>query len=172
MATKKVIYLLAGTVPTIAETAEITRLNALALPAYDVFVRNGPQAELARKEDCDYYAGTVTSAYAGDEPLGYQHVDKPLLLVAAPGTVSVATSATIQLHVSAVTGASLDALASEDVTASTAGTTYASDDEAVASVSAEGVVTGVGASGTCVVTVTHEYATGKTVTLDIDITVT
>ena len=85
-----------------------------------------------------------------------------------PASASVAAAATQQLQVVKVTGDDVLDLTITDTTATD--TTYASDDEAVATVDSAGEVTGV-AAGSCVITATHTYATGKTETATCDITV-
>jgi len=172
MATKKIIYFLAGMAPTAAETADIADLNALAAPAYEVLVRNAAEAGAAThpEEASDLVAGTIPTAY--QDHLAYGDVnatDKPVLLYIAPGTAAISGAGTLQLRTIAVKGL-YNALVGSDVTASAAGTTYASSVVGKATVSEEGVVTGVEA-GTTVITATHTYASGKTVTATRTITV-
>lgn len=67
MATKKIIYLLAGQSSTVDERAEIAAIEAIALAPYSLSVRtlfNGAKATYGdgREEDCDYVAGTVPGA--------------------------------------------------------------------------------------------------------------
>ena len=65
MAIKKVIYFTAGPAPTTDENTAIAKLNALAIPAYEVKVFNGVQNPNYGygKEECDYAAGTIPVAY-------------------------------------------------------------------------------------------------------------
>lgn len=64
MATKKVIYFLAGALPTVDEAAAIAVLQAAATKPFDLFVRRGDGAAAsdynygAGPEACDYVAGT------------------------------------------------------------------------------------------------------------------
>lgn len=168
MATKKILYFLAGYAPTIAEAADIADLNTMAEPAYDVQVRN---AGITHNEEAsDLVAGTIPTAYEDHVAFGdIDFTNKPSLLYIAPGVAAISGTNTLQLRVMAVTGP-LNALVGEDVTGSAAGTTYASSVPGKATVSAEGLVTGVSA-GTTVITATHTYASGKTVTATRTITV-
>lgn len=168
MATKKIIYFLAGYAPTAAETADIADLNAMASPAYEVVVRNA--AITHNEEASDLVAGTIPTAY--EDHTNYGDVDftnKPSLLYIVPGTAAISGTNTLQLRVVAVKGP-INALVGSDVTAAASGTTYASSATGKATVSAEGLVTGVSA-GTTVITATHTYASGKTVTATRTITV-
>ena len=168
MATKKILYFQAGCAPTVAEAADIADLNAMALPAYEVLVRNA--AITHNEEASDLVAGTIPTAYEDHVAFGdVDFTNKPSLLYIAPGTAAIAGTATLQLRVVAVKGP-LNALVGSDVTAAAAGTTYASSVVEKATVSAEGLVTGVSA-GTTVITATHTYASGKTVTATRTITV-
>ncbi|URA06798.1 hypothetical protein QAY89_gp33 [Xanthomonas phage Langgrundblatt1] len=64
-AKKKVIYFTAKDVPTSGEIADIAKLNAEAVAAYDVAVRSAvrPMSSGGDLEACDYAAGTVPTAY-------------------------------------------------------------------------------------------------------------
>jgi len=66
MATKKVIYFTAGKVPTGPELTAIANLNALAIPGYEIDVRNTLVSTDtgAGKEAADYVAGTIPAAYS------------------------------------------------------------------------------------------------------------
>jgi hypothetical protein len=57
MATKKVLYFTADKVPTTGELADLTKLNAAALPGYVIQVRNTDIGHGV--EPADYVAGTV-----------------------------------------------------------------------------------------------------------------
>jgi hypothetical protein len=61
MATKKVLYFTADKVPTTGELADLTKLNAAALPGYDIQVRNTDISTNIGHgvESADYVAGTV-----------------------------------------------------------------------------------------------------------------
>jgi len=69
MATKKVIYFIAGTVPDATELADIAKLNAAKVPAYEIAVRTKLASPNfgAGKEAADYVAvkagGTMPTAY-------------------------------------------------------------------------------------------------------------
>lgn len=168
MATKKILYFQADAAPTVAELADIADLNAMALPAYDVQVRNA--AITHHEEASDLVAGTIPTAYEDHVNFGdVNFAAKPSLLFIAPGTAAISGTNTLQLRVVAVTGP-LNALVGSDVTAAAAGTTYASSVVGKATVSAEGLVTGVSA-GSTVITATYTYASGKTVTATRTITV-
>ena len=169
MAAKTLAYFTAGSIPTAAELAEIDAANALAVPAYSVLVMNGAIAH--DKKTVDFVAGTIPTAYAGDTDYGDLDAARPLAFKVWPisGSLSHGGGATLQLLAIKTTG-TLDAIVNTDVTASTAGTTYASSDEGVATVSAEGLVDTV-AEGTCTITATYTYAVGKTLTATCAITV-
>lgn len=171
MASKRVLYFTAAAAPTVAEQAAIDRLNALAVPAYDVQIRNGA-ADLDFLETADYAAGTVPTAYNAVPLIGGDgKIDalRPLAFKVVPPTYAL-SSGTFQLRAVAATGSSLDAITMTDVTASTDNTTYASSATSKATVSAEGVVTKV-AAGETTITATHTYASGKTVTSTCVVTV-
>lgn len=65
----KIIFFLAGPVPTSGELADIAKLNAAAAAPYEVAVRNGAADSIGDDygagilEDCDFAAGTVPTAY-------------------------------------------------------------------------------------------------------------
>jgi hypothetical protein len=172
MASKRVLYFTAAAAPTVAEQAAIDRLAALAVSAYDVQVRNGAE-DLDFLETADYAAGTVPTEYSA-VPLygtdGKIDAARPLSFGLFPATKTLTTGQTLQLSAIKATGNSVDAVAQSNVTASTANTTYVSATTAKATVSAEGLVTFVAAGGTSVITATHTYATGKTVTATMTVT--
>lgn len=168
---KRVIYFTAGAQATTAEQAEINRLKALAASAYDIQVRNAA-LEGDFIETCDLVAGTIPTDYSAKTKFGTDgKIDaaRPLALKAFPATLAI-SSGTAQLYVVKAAGSNADDVALSDVTASAAGTTYSSSATSKATVSAEGVVTKV-AAGTTIITVTHTYATGKTLTSTVEVTV-
>lgn len=63
--TKQVIYFTAGPAPTGPETTAIAKLNALAVPPYDVKVLSAIENPNygAGKKAADFVAGTVPTAY-------------------------------------------------------------------------------------------------------------
>jgi hypothetical protein len=69
MAVAKVIYFTAGPAPTEDEKADIAKLNASTLPAYEVKVRNSQENNSygAGPEFTDYVCGTVPEAYSNAE---------------------------------------------------------------------------------------------------------
>lgn len=172
MTTLKIIYFTADVTPTADEVAEIDALNALTLGAYSVSVRNGNVSASYGDviESSDLVAGTIPTEFAAVEDYGDIGADRPVLLQIMQAAQEVAAAATLQLQVIAVDGTTAANLVATDVTASTADTTYASDDEAVATVSAEGLVTGV-AAGEAIITATNEFDTSKTVETTVTITV-
>lgn len=67
MATKKVLYFTAGSLPTANELADIAKLNAAAVPAYDVQVWKAgtPQATPVRATDyVGHDAATIPTEYS------------------------------------------------------------------------------------------------------------
>ena len=68
MATKKVVYFTAGINATSGELADIAKLNAAAVPQYEVLVANGAAnaecGETDRIIPTDFVAGTVPSVYS------------------------------------------------------------------------------------------------------------
>lgn len=169
--TKKIIFFTAAAVPTEAEQAQIDALNAMTVPGYNVAVRNGSQSASYGYgiEASDFVAGTIPTAFNAVANYGEANAARPVKLSLLPATHSLAAAATKQLQVLKANGADISALTLADVTAVT--TTYASSDEAKATVSAGGLVTGV-AAGTATITATHTYTTGKTITATAAITVT
>lgn len=167
----KILFFIAGNTPTTAEQAEIDRLNDLATAAFsEVGVRSAEELTTygSRVEACDYVAGDIPAAYSAVTDYGDANDDRPLKMDVLPATATIAAAGTQQLQVVKVTGADTLNLTITDVTAVT--TTYASDDEAAATVDAAGEVTGV-ATGSATITATHTYDTGKTETATAVITV-
>lgn len=171
MSTKTVIYFTADTKPTVAELAAIARLNALAESAYNVQVRNGgATAKMSSIEPCDYVAGTVPTAYAGEDLLGGDgkiDADRPLAFAVFPPTLAI-SSGTAQARAIACTGTNADDSELKDVTADTL---WTSSDTGKATVGAyTGIITKV-AAGTTTVTATYTYTSGKTLTDTCAVTV-
>lgn len=167
----KILFFIVGNSPTTDEQAEINRLNVLATAAFsEVGVRTAEESTLygLNIEASDYVAGAIPTEYNAVTNYGEIDEDRPVQMDVLPATADVAAAATQQLQVIKVTGDDMLNLTTTDVTAVT--TTYASDDEGVATVDAAGEVTGV-AAGTCEITATHTYATAKTSTAISTITV-
>lgn len=169
--TKKLLFFIAGTVPTVAEQAQIDALNALTTPGYSVGVRSAlhNSTYTPNLEACDFVAGTIPTAYNAKTNYGEANAARPVKFALLPATHSFAVSATKQLQALKATGNDVSALTLADVTAVT--TTYASSDAAKATVSAGGLITGV-AAGSTTITATHTYTSGKTITATSVITVT
>lgn len=167
--TQKILFFTAGQTPTTAELAQIAALNALTTGGYEVGVRvKGASHSYGNGiEACDIVAGDIPTAYNAKPDYGYAHADRPTAMFALPATANVAAAATQQLQVLAVDGPTISALTISDETATV---TYASDDEGVATVDTNGLVTGV-AAGTCTITATYTYDTDKTATATAEITV-
>jgi len=163
----KLIYFTAGVDATPTEDAEIAVLEALTIADYNLEVRNG--SIVHDTEACDMCAGTIPTAYNAKPVYGDIDADKPLLFEVWPKTSALDVSEvdTQQLRALSITG-TISVIVSADVTATDV--TYESDDEAVATVSAGGLITPIGA-GTCIITATYEYATGKTLTAECAVTV-
>jgi len=168
---KKILFFVAGKVPTADEAAQIAALNALTSPGYSVGVRNAAENALYGSgiEPCDLVAGSIPTAYNAKLDYGVAHADRPAKFALLPATASVAAAATKQLQALKANGNDISALTLADVTA--VSTTYASSDATKATVSAGGLVTGV-AAGETTITATHTYASGKTITATSVITVT
>jgi len=169
--TQKILFFTAGQTPTAAELAQIAALNALTTPGYEVGVRFADASHSYGNgiESADLVAGDIPTAYNAVTDYGYPHADRPTALQCLPTTASVANGGgTQQLQVLAVDGADVSALA---ITDETGNCTFASDDEATATVSAGGLITGV-AAGTCTVTATYTYDTDKEVTATVAVTTT
>lgn len=169
--TKKILFFTAAAVPTEAEQAQIDALNALTAPGFSVGVRNSQQSASYGSgiESCDFVAGTIPTAFNAKTNYGEANAARPVAFSLLPGTHSMAAAATKQLQALKATGNDVSALTLADVTA--VSTTYATSDEAKATVSAGGLVTGV-AAGTATITATHTYTSGKTITATAAITVT
>lgn len=168
--TKKILFFTAGTLATAGELAQIAALNAMAVPGYEVGVRNSQASGSfgAGIEDCDLVAGTIPTAFNAKTDFGEAHASRPAEFALLPATHELAAAATKQLQALKATGVDVSDLTLADVTAVT--TTYASDDTDVATVSAGGLVTGV-AAGEATITATHTYTAGKTITAETVITV-
>lgn len=70
MATQKVIYFIAGTVPTTEELSDISKLNAAGVAAYETLVVSSQQSaeySAGRPIPADFVAGTVPDAYKVDQ---------------------------------------------------------------------------------------------------------
>lgn len=169
--TKKILFFTAGRVATEAEAAQITALNALNAPGFIVGVRNAAENALYGHgiETCDFVAGTIPTAYNAKPNYGVADATRPCKLDLLPNAHSMAVAETKQLQCLKANGNDVSTLSLADVTAVT--TTYASATPAKATVSAGGLVTGV-AAGTSVITATHTYADGKTVTASMTVTIT
>lgn len=117
MATKKVVYFTAGINATSGELADIAKLNAAAVPQYEVLVANGAAnaeyGETDRIIPADFIAGTIPDVYRVDgDPLEdpvYPEIDPD----AIPNQALTATQAI-------VSDEDVLELLGEDVTASVA----------------------------------------------------
>lgn len=169
--TKKIIYFTAGAIATQAEKDDISALQALTSPGYQLAVRNSNEETTysPNLEPTDLVAGTIPTAYNGLTDYGEVDVNKPLAFDAWPKAFGVTTTTTRQLVVNKVTGVDISELTTSDVTLDN--TTYSSDTPGVATVDANGLVSGV-AVGSANITATHTYATGKTTTDTVAVTVT
>lgn len=73
MATQKVLFFTAGPVPTPEELADIAKLNAAAVPGYEIGVRSGDTARVKaeygenRLEPATYIAGSPPDEYTDAE---------------------------------------------------------------------------------------------------------
>jgi hypothetical protein len=176
--TKKVLYFIAGDVPTTSELADIAYLDSRALPVYAVGVRNAakqtaftsPESpDTASLESADYAASAsaganIPAAYSGVPVLSIPQGGTGLQLVIGPAALSFAHTALSQM--SAFT---IDANGNvTDVTAD-AGMVWSSGTTGHMTVGAgTGVLTGV-AAGTSVITATltksgHTVVATETVT--------
>lgn len=99
MATKKVVYFTAGINATSGELADIAKLNAAAVPQYEVLVANGAAnaeyGETDRIIPADFIAGTIPDVYRVDgdpekDPL-YPEIDPD----AIPNQALTATQAIV-----------------------------------------------------------------------------
>ena len=172
---KRFGYFTTGTVPTVAEAAEIARIKALSLPAYAIEVLNGATSEMIDgKQTYDYIAGNLPTEYASDSNKfgtdGKVDAARPLSFGLFPTTATLTTGQTLQLRAIKAVGDSVDNITQSSVSASTLGTTYVSATTAKATVSAEGLVTFAAAGGSSIITATHTYASGKTVTATMTVT--
>lgn len=99
MTTYKVLYFLAGLVPTTNENNAVAALAAM--PGYDVQVRTNKVANVhGNLEDCDYLAGTRPAAYdAEDYPappnLGIVTDAQEIAVVGGTVTVSVSSAGVV-----------------------------------------------------------------------------
>lgn len=168
--TKKIIFFTAGEVPTVAEAAQIAALKAKEAPGFQVAVRNSTQSASygAGPEACDLVAGTIPTAFNGKTNYGVADAARPAAIQILPNPVAIVGTATRQLQVMKVNGDDVSALTMVDVTATN--TTYSSSATNRATVNASGLVTGVSV-GTSTITATHTYATGKTITATVVVTV-
>lgn len=172
---ERILYFTAGQEPTVAEQAEIDRLEAMAAAPYVVKVRNGDVEEkMPSIETCDFVAGTVPTAYAAVDDFdedGEISEDKPIAfgIVPSSGSLDHSDGDTLQLYPVGIEGVTVADVGLVEI--SEPSVTYASDDENVATVTADGLVDTAGA-GSCTITATYTYATGKTVTAESSITVT
>jgi uncharacterized protein YjdB len=171
MATKKILFFTAGIGATSAEQLQIDALNALTSPGYSVGVRSAVASGSYGHgiESCDFVAGTIPTAFNAKTNYGEPNALRPVKFALLPATHTLAAVETKQLQALKANGTDVSALTLADVTAVT--TTYASSNEAKATVSGGGLVTGV-AAGTATITATHTYTTGKTITATTVVTVT
>jgi len=128
MATKKVVYFTAGINATSGELADIAKLNAVAVPQYEVLVANGAAnaeyGETDRIIPADFIAGTITDVYRVDgdpekDPV-YPEIDPDVIpnqalmatqaivndaeALAVPVTGTYTTTATVSVANGVVTG--------------------------------------------------------------------
>lgn len=77
--TQKILYFTAGATATTGELADIAKLNALAVPAYEVGVRSAIASPNygAGIESADYVAGTIPDAYDDEEDYPVIDPDEP-----------------------------------------------------------------------------------------------
>lgn len=99
--TQKIMYFLAGAVATVDELEDITALNALTPPAYEVVVRNTLVPSGGKLEDTDYVAGTIPTAYNDAEDYPVFNPDTARASVAA-GDVCVVDNSADTKHVNGV----------------------------------------------------------------------
>lgn len=172
---ERILYFTAANVPTEAEQAAIDRLEALAASPYSINIRSAAtESTMPDEEDCDYVAGSVPTEYSGvtlfDED-GEISEDKPIgfSVIPSSGSLDHSDGDTLQLYPVGIEGATAADVALVEI--SEESVVYVSDNTDVATVSADGLVDTAGA-GSCTVTATYTYATGKTVTAESAITVT
>lgn len=171
--TKKVLFFTAGPVATDDELSQIAALNALTNPGYVIGVRNSVENASFGSgiEACDMVAGTIPTAFIAKPDFGYVSAARPVLLKCCPDATTVAIAATVSIRAFRVDGTDISALEVTQVSLGTDGTTWASSDETIATVSVNGTVTGV-AAGEVTITATHTYETGKTISANSVVTVT
>lgn len=107
MATKDVIYFIAGTKPTTEELADIAKLNDACEPTYALRVYN--QADQSTPiRAADFVGGTIPTEYAAyevidpdDIPIGPLPTDQAVVLDA--GTLSITNSAGADGHTATLT---------------------------------------------------------------------
>lgn len=77
--TQKVLFFTAGVTATVDELAEIAKLNALAVPAYEIGVRSSIASSNygAGIESADYVVGTIPDAYNDEETYPVIDPDAP-----------------------------------------------------------------------------------------------
>jgi hypothetical protein len=163
--TQTVLFFIAATVPTVAEIAAINRLETVY---QNVKVRvAAPVADTkygSKLEPFDFLAGTVPTAYSsveGATVLTVPAVNAPDDLALIPAVVTLST--TNQTEKLTATKATIENGFAK-LTALTEGVTYASSDEAKATVNSSGVVSRV-AAGTATITATLTFTGGtKTAT--------
>lgn len=117
-------------------------------------------------------AGDIPAAYSEFTDYGVAHADRPVLFHLTGHGESVAVAATYKLHAIAVIGTDISELDAVHVNTAGDGTTWSSSDEAKATVSNNGTVTGVGA-GSVTITAEYEYdGNGETLTATATLTIT
>ncbi|CDN96773.1 virion protein [Pseudomonas phage vB_PaeS_SCH_Ab26] len=119
MATKKVVYFTAGINATSGELADIAKLNAAAVPQYEVLVANGAAnaeyGETDRIIPTDFVAGTVPSAYSEVDVIDPDAIPNQALTptqaivndaeaLTVPVTGTYTTTATVSVANGVVTG--------------------------------------------------------------------
>lgn len=184
MAAKKCLYFTAAALATTLELADVVRLEHRG---YVVGVRNGALAAASYKfgtrlEAADAIAciqgGTIPSVFTdaiadypdGDVTMGVLAKPEAIKLI-SPASLTFAHTLTKQLVCVKADLAEdeTEGVTLTDVTLGSAGTTYVSGTPGTCTVSADGLLTGV-AGGTSLITATHTYASGKTVTASVTVT--
>lgn len=173
--TKKVLYFIAGTVPTVAEAIAIAWLNYKNVPQYQGGVRsilaNPEYGASSDIEDCDFVADANGGA---NIPAAYSA--KTVLTVPTdvlqPDAINIGPAALSFVHtsVSQMTAfiKNIDGTLT-DVTRA-AGMAWTSATPGTATIGAgTGVLTGV-AAGTTVITATYTFTGGKTITATENVT--
>lgn len=168
--TKKLIYFTAGAEATSAELADIAVLDTLKNPGYTVAIRNGSQSASYGYgiEACDLVAGTVPVAFNAKTTFGTIDTLKPVAFDLYPRAHTMAALATKQLTPIDATGTDISNLVLHCTDETKV--TYVSSVPGKATVSADGLVTGV-ATGVTVITATYTYTGAKTVTATTTITI-